>query len=120
MKKGGMMKKGYAMGGAAKPDFLDIDKDGNKKESMKAASKDRKGMKKGGMAKGMAKGGMKKGYAKGGMKKKAYAKGGKVMTYNIGGMVKSQGTMNTGIKKATGKSKGMAKGGAMGGMRRMK
>ena len=28
----------------AKPDFLDIDKDGNKKESMKAASKDRKGM----------------------------------------------------------------------------
>ena len=60
MAKGGM-KKGYAMGGAAKPDFLDIDKDGNKTESMKAASKDRKvGMKKGGMAKGMAKGGMKK------------------------------------------------------------
>ncbi len=111
MKKGGMMKKGYAMGGAAKPDFLDIDKDGNKKESMKAASKDRKGMKKGGMAKGMAKGGMKsKGYAKGGMKKKAYAKGGKVMTYNVGGMVKSQGKMNTGIR--------MAKGGAMGGMKK--
>ena len=101
MAKGGM-KKGYAAGGAAKPDFLDIDKDGNKTESMKAASKDRKaGMKKGGMAKGMA---------KGGMKKKAYAKGGKVMTYNVGGMVKSQGMMNTGIKKATGKSKGMAKG----------
>jgi hypothetical protein len=120
MKKGGMMKKGYAMGGAAKPDFLDIDKDGNKKESMKAASKDRKGMKKGGMAKGMAKGGMakgmakggmkSKGYAKGGMKKKAYAKGGKVMTYNVGGMVKSQGKMNTGIR--------MAKGGAMGGMKK--
>ena len=85
----------------AKPDFLDIDKDGNKKESMKAASKDRKGMKKGGMAKGMA---------KGGMKKKAYAKGGKVMTYNVGGMVKSQGKMNTGIR--------MAKGGAMGGMKK--
>ena len=53
MAKGGM-KKGYAAGGAAKPDFLDIDKDGNKTESMKAASKDRKGMKKGGMPKGMA------------------------------------------------------------------
>ena len=37
MKK--MKKKGYAAGGAAKPDFLDIDKDGNKSESMKAASK---------------------------------------------------------------------------------
>ena len=100
MAKGGM-KKGYAAGGAAKPDFLDIDKDGNKAESMKAASKDRKGMKKGGMTKGMA---------KGGMKKKAYAKGGKVMTYNVGGMVKSQGKMNTGIR--------MAKGGAMGGMKK--
>jgi len=42
----------------------------------------------------------KKGYAKGGMKKKGYAKGGKVMTYNVGGMVKSNGTLNTGIKKA--------------------
>ena len=40
------------------------------------------------------------------------------MTYNVGGMVKSQGMMNTGIKKATGKSKGMAKGGAMGGMKK--
>ena len=88
--KGGMKKKGYAKGGAAKPDFLDIDKDGNKKESMKAAAK---GMKKGGMA--------KKGYAKGGMmKKKAYAKGGKVAMYNQGGMVKSTGELNTGIKKA--------------------
>ena len=100
MAKGGM-KKGYAAGGAAKPDFLDIDKDGNKTESMKAASKDRKGMKKGGMTKGMA---------KGGMKKKAYAKGGKVTTYNVGGMVKSQVKMNTGIR--------MAKGGAMGGMKK--
>ena len=100
MAKGGM-KKGYAAGGAAKPDFLDIDKDGNKTESMKAASKDRKGMKKGGMTKGMA---------KGGMKKKAYAKGGKVMTYNVGGMVKSQGKLNTGIR--------MAKGGARGGMKK--
>ena len=43
----------------------------------------------------------KKGYAKGGMKKKGYAKGGKVMTYNVGGMVKSTGTINTGIKKGS-------------------
>ena len=53
--------------------------------------------------KGYAKGGMKKkGYAKGGagMKKKAYAKGGKVAMYNQGGMVKSTGTMNTGVKTA--------------------
>jgi len=31
------------------------------------------------------------------MKKKAYAKGGKVAMYNQGGMVRSTGTMNTGI-----------------------
>ena len=103
MAKGGM-KKGYAAGGVAKPDFLDIDKDGNKTESMKSAAADKKGMKKGGMAKkGMAKGGAnmkKKGMAKGGMKKKAYTKGGKVAMYNVGGMVKSSGTMNTGIKTA--------------------
>jgi len=93
MAKGGanMKKKGYAAGGAAKPDFLDIDKDGNKTESMKAASK---GMYGGGMSM------KKKGMAKGGLKKKAYAKGGKVATYNVGGMVKSSGPMNTGIKRA--------------------
>ena len=34
------------------------------------------------------------------MKKKGYAKGGKVMTYNVGGMVKSTGTLNTGVRKA--------------------
>ena len=87
-----MKKKGYSKGGAAKPDFLDIDKDGNKTESMKAASK---GMYGGGMSmkkKGMAKGGA--------MKKKAYAKGGKVAMYNVGGMIKSSGPMNTGIKRA--------------------
>jgi len=90
MKK--MKKKGYAAGGAAKPDFLDIDKDGNKTESMKAASK---GMYGGGMSmkkKGMAKGGAN-------MKKKAYAKGGRVAMYNVGGMVKSSGPMNTGIAR---------------------
>ena len=104
-----------------KPDFLDIDKDGNKKESMKKASQDRKkkkGMAKGGAMmnkKGMAKGGAmkKKGYAMGGanmkkkgmakggaMKKKAYAKGGRVAMYNVGGMIKSSGPINTGIKQA--------------------
>ena len=92
-----------------KPDFLDIDKDGDKKESMKKASKDRKkkkGMAKGGAMmkkKGYAMGGAnmkKKGMAKGGaMKKKAYAKGGRVAMYNVGGMVKSSGPMNTGIAK---------------------
>lgn len=89
--KGGMKKKGYAKGGTPKPDFLDIDKDGNTTEPMKSAAK---GANKGGMMK-------KKGYAKGGaMKKKAYAKGGKVAMYNVGGMVKSSGPLNTGIKKA--------------------
>ena len=93
-----------------KPDFLDIDKDGDKKESMKKASKDRKkkkGMAKGGAMmkkKGYAMGGAnmkKKGMAKGGaMKKKAYAKGGRVAMYNVGGMIKSSGSINTGIKQA--------------------
>ena len=47
-KHGGEMKYGhggdvkYAKGGEAKPDFLDIDKDGDKKESMKKASEDKK------------------------------------------------------------------------------
>ena len=86
-----MKEKGYSKGGAAKPDFLDIDKDGNTTESMKSAAK---GANKGGMMK-------KKGYAKGGaMKKKAYAKGGKVAMYNVGGMIRSSGPMNTGIKRA--------------------
>tara|TARA_A100001391_G_C4960170_1_gene249687 strand:+ start:108 stop:488 length:381 start_codon:yes stop_codon:yes gene_type:complete len=35
-------KMSYADGGEAKPDFLDIDKDGDKKESMKKASEDKK------------------------------------------------------------------------------
>ena len=35
-------KMKYADGGEAKPDFLDIDKDGDKKESMKEASEDKK------------------------------------------------------------------------------
>jgi hypothetical protein len=48
-KDGGEMKYGH--GGEAKPDFLDMDKDGDKKESMKQAMKDKKmkKMKHGGM-----------------------------------------------------------------------
>ena len=46
----GYMKKmkGYKQGGA-KPDYLDMDGDGNKNESMKSAIKSKKKMKKGGM-----------------------------------------------------------------------
>ena len=93
-----------------RPDYPDIDGDGDRKEPMAKAAKDKKkkkGMAKGGAMmkkKGYAMGGAnmkKKGMAKGGaMKKKAYAKGGKVAMYNVGGMVKSSGPMNTGIKKA--------------------
>ena len=85
--KGGMKKKGYAAGGLKM-----VEKDG-KKVPFYAAD---------GIGK-MNKGGMKKkGYAKGGagMKKKAYAKGGKVAMYNVGGMIKSTGSINTGIKTA--------------------
>ena len=41
MNLGGAIKKfeKKSNGGAAKPDFLDLDKDGNKTESMKSASK---------------------------------------------------------------------------------
>ena len=44
MKKmgGGMTRKMYSKGGA-KPDFLDVDKDGNTDESMKQAAKQAKG-----------------------------------------------------------------------------
>ena len=76
-KAGGMKKKGYAKGKTVKPDFLDIDNDGDTTESMKAAS----GKKAGGMMKkkGYARGKMVKGAAKGGMmKKKGMANGGKV------------------------------------------
>jgi hypothetical protein len=77
--KGGMKKKGYAKGGMpmTKVNGMSVPKfaaDGKGANDMK------KGMKKGGM-----------------MKKKAYAKGGKVAMYNQGGMVKSTGTIPTGI-----------------------
>jgi len=77
--KGGMKKKGYAKGGMpmTKVNGMSVPKfaaDGKGANDMK------KGMKKGGM-----------------MKKKGYAKGGKVAMYNQGGMVKSTGTIPTGI-----------------------
>tara|TARA_Y100001973_G_scaffold106057_1_gene181818 strand:- start:2005 stop:2445 length:441 start_codon:yes stop_codon:yes gene_type:complete len=59
-------KKKMKHGGEAKPDFLDIDKDGDKKESMKKASKDRKKKK-------MKHGGEMK-YGHGGMVKKIVKK----------------------------------------------
>ena len=101
MANGGAMmkKKGYTKGGMPMttvngmkvPKFAADGKGPNDMKKKKTA------MKNGGMMK-------KKGYTKGGanMKKKPYAKGGKVMTYNLGGMVKSVGTINTGIKKAKG------------------
>ena len=76
--KGGMKKKGYAKGGLK----MVTNKQG-KKVPFYAAD-------------GIGK--MNKGGAT--MKKKAYAKGGKVAMYNQGGMVKSTGTMNTGIRTA--------------------
>ena len=73
--KGGMKKKGYAKGGMpmTKVNGMSVPK-------FAADGKGANDMKKGGM-----------------MKKKAYAKGGKVAMYNQGGMVKSTGTIPTGI-----------------------
>ena len=42
-------KKSMYKSGGAKPDYLDFDKDGNKKESMKSALKSKKKLKRGGM-----------------------------------------------------------------------
>ena len=90
MAKGGAMKKkGYAMGGMTNPS-MPVNPNSM---GMKMPTPEKPTMAKGGAMK-------KKSMAKGGaMKKKGYAKGGKVMTYNLGGMVKSTGTINTGIKK---------------------
>ena len=55
---GGMMKRKPMMKGS-KPDFLDLDKDNNKTESMKSAAASAKTMMKGGRVKKMG-GGMSK------------------------------------------------------------
>ena len=55
---GGMMKRKPMMKGS-KPDFLDLDKDNNKTESMKSAAASAKGLLKGGRVKKMG-GGMSK------------------------------------------------------------
>ena len=99
MKK--MKKKGYAKGKTVKPDFLDIDKDGDTTESMKAAS----GKKAGGMMKkkGYAKGKMVKGAANGGMmKKKGMAAGGKAKGMAKGGKskVRGAGIVKKGVRPA--------------------
>ena len=86
MMAGGKAKKGYAIGKTvSKPDFIDIDKDGDKTESMKSASMDMQPKK--------AKGGgmMKKGYAKGKMVKKGMAAGGKAKGAAKGGKSKVRG-----------------------------
>jgi hypothetical protein len=95
MAKGGAMKKkGYAMGGVTSYGTANPTPMGMQQPQMPMDPK-KPSMAKGGNMK-------KKTMAKGGaMKKKGYAMGGKVMTYNMGGMVKSTGTLNTGIKKAS-------------------
>lgn len=61
---GVMPSKEVKFGGSGKPDYIDLDKDGNKKESMKKAAQDKKGMKKkGGLVK--KKGGVGKKLKKG-------------------------------------------------------
>ncbi len=121
-KAGGMKKKGYAKGKTVKPDFLDIDKDGDTTESMKAAS----GKKAGGMMK-------KKGYKRGkivqGTKKfpasikaekpdtikipepplSELLPGKKIIKRKAGGMMKKKGMAKGGMMMM--KKKGMAKGG---------
>jgi len=80
MAKGGAMKKkGYAMGGVTSYGTPNPEPMGMQQPQMPKKP-------------AMAKGGSM-------MKKKGYASGG-VMSYNLGGMVKSSGTLNTGIKKA--------------------
>ena len=63
---GGMMKRKPMMKGS-KPDFLDLDKDNNKTESMKSAAASAKKMMKGGRVKKMGGGSMMK-------KKRSYEK----------------------------------------------
>ena len=58
-KMGGGMMKRKPMMKRSKPDFLDLDKDNNKTESMKSAAASDKGMMKGGRVKKMG-GGMSK------------------------------------------------------------
>ena len=103
MAKGGAMKKkGMAKGGAAVKK-KGMAAGGAMMKKMVAEAGDALPMKKnpaGEMVPAYAMDGKGK-MNKGGMaKKKGYAAGGKVMTYNVGGMVKSSGTLNTGIKKA--------------------
>ena len=89
MMAGGTAKKSYAMGKpVSKPDFIDIDKDGDKTESMKSASMD---MKKSPMTNAKCGGMMKKSYAKGKMVKKGMAAGGKAKGKAKGGKSKVLG-----------------------------
>ena len=87
MMAGGKTKKGYAMGktvkkmaAGGKPDFLDLDKDGDKTEPMKNAAK----------SQGNAKGGAIKKMAGGKMVKKMMAKGKMVKGGATGGKKKAK------------------------------
>ena len=66
---GGMMKRPMYKNGS-KPDFLDLDKDNNKTESMKSAAASAKGMMNGGRVKKMGGGMMKRPMYKDGTKPK--------------------------------------------------
>ena len=83
MKKmyGGTKKKMMQKGGA-KPDYLDMDKDGNKTESMKSAVASKKKMSKGGVKT------KKKGTKPASKKVKSMGMGGsKMMKYQAGGFL---------------------------------
>ena len=104
MKKG-MKVKGYAKGG--KPDFLDLDKDGDTSEPMKTAAAGRNMKAKGGTIKKMKKGMKVKGYKAGGKlrtkggAKGMMSKGGTIRKMKAGKMV----TKGSTVKKTNGKAK---------------
>ena len=96
----GMKKKGFAAGKAVKPDYPDVDGDGNSTEPISQAQGQLQG-KKGDKPKEMAAGKMvgmkKKGYAKGKMVKKGAANGGKK---NGKAKVRGAGIARKGVRPA--------------------
>ena len=98
----GMKKKGFAAGKAVKPDFPDVDGDGDRTEPISQAQGQLQGKKgKGDEPKKMAGGKMvgmkKKGYAKGKMVKKGAANGGKK---NGKAKVRGAGIARKGVRPA--------------------
>lgn len=96
----GMKKKGFAMGKAVKPDFPDVDGDGDRTEPISQAQgqlqgkKDNEPVKK---AQGKMVNMKKKGYAKGKMVKKGAANGGKK---NGKAKVRGAGIARKGVRPA--------------------